>query len=181
MHFRPSPDPGADVFDAVVDRQHANVYRYAYRLTGCVASAEDIAQEVFLKAFRNFHQLRDPQAERAWLLAITRNEFSRWLRQRAGRVSLASANDVELQCGENQSPEARLVESEWVQAALAELSDEYRVVLLMYYFEDLPYAEISDKLQIPIGTVMSRLNRGRNHLRRHLNEIAAPRGLALSE
>jgi RNA polymerase sigma-70 factor (ECF subfamily) len=154
----------------LLDTHHQSVFRYAYRLTGCSASAEDIAQEVFLRAFRSIHQLRDDRAERGWLLVITRNEFNRWCRKSQSTCSL-DASTAEIAETESNSPQ--LDDGEWVQRAIAELPAEFRIVLLMFYFEELSYAEIARQLDIPLGTVMSRLSRGKSHLKTALETLAS--------
>ena len=147
------------------------VFRYAYRLTGCRSSAEDITQEVFLRAFKSIEQLRDPLAERGWLLAITRNEFARWCRLAAAQRTISAQEDFADQV---EGGERDLERRDWVQAALEHLPVEFRSVVLMFYFEQLSYAEIAESLAIPIGTVMSRLSRAKSHLKRCLDEIALP-------
>jgi len=157
--------------DDLVDRNYAAVYRYALRLSGCPATAEDIVQEVFARAVTHLHQLRERAAERGWLMAIARREFLRWLRvgahpKQGHRVPLEHENlsteDLAGQQVENR---------DWVQAALSLLNQDARMALLMYYFEDLSYAEIAQQQQIPIGTVMSRLSRGREQLRSALQRL----------
>ena len=143
------------------------VFRYAYRLSGCAASAEDVTQEVFLRAFRNLHQLRDEAATRGWLLAIARNEFLRDCRKRGSQVELMDPQCCEI-ADELQSP--AIDHQEWVAHALEQLPEEFRLVLLMYYFEELSYAQIAEQLKIPIGTVMSRLSRGKTHLKTALDK-----------
>ena len=150
---------------------HEMVFRYAFRLTGCHSSAEDITQEVFLRAFKWIEQLRDPLAERGWLLAITRNEFARWCRLAAAHRATSTDEDVADQV---ESGEGDLERRDWVQAALEQLPPEFRSVVLMYYFEQLSYTEIAESLVLPIGTVMSRLSRAKSHLKRCLDDIALP-------
>lgn len=156
----------------LVERHHELLFRYAFRLTGCRAAAEDIVQEAFLRAFRALEQLRDELAERGWLLAITRNEFARWCRsaaqQRASLTEGESIPDGEL------AVEHEIERRDWLQAAMEQLPAEFRTVVLMYYFEHLSYTEIAEQLALPIGTVMSRLSRAKSHLRRCLDELALP-------
>lgn len=147
------------------------VYRYAYRLTGCRSSAEDITQEVFLRAFKSIEQLRDPAAERGWLLAIARNEFARWCRLTASQRATANSDEVTEQA---EGGESDLERRDWVQAAIDQLPAEFRSVVLMFYFEQMSYSEIADALSVPIGTVMSRLSRAKAQLKRCLDEIALP-------
>jgi RNA polymerase sigma-70 factor (ECF subfamily) len=140
-------------------------------LACCRASAEDITQEAFTRAFRAIHNLREAKAVKGWLMTITRNESTRWRNKQqpilVGEI-LASGELVDEhshQASEN---------CDWVSQGLAELSDDYRTVVLMFYFEQLSYTEIADRLEIPIGTVMSRLSRGRMHLKDALKRLAEP-------
>lgn len=147
--------------EKLLDEHHAAVFRYAYRLCGCTSTAEDIAQEVFLRAFRSLHQLREEQAARGWLLVITRNEFARWCRHKSETIGI----DLDAEVGADLEQPPELEQNEWVEHALQQLPNDFRLVLVMFYFEELSYAEIAEQLQIPIGTVMSRLSRGRTHMK----------------
>lgn len=161
----------AKTVEDLVQEHHATVYRYAYWLTRCPSSAEDIAQEVYVRAFRALHTLRDPSAARSWLLTITRNEFARWCRKIGPRPSA----EVETQPEPVAETAGNLVSTDWVEHGMRELSDEFRIVVLMFYFEHLSYAEIAERLSLPMGTVMSRLNRGRAHLKLALERLAEPK------
>lgn len=177
----------AERAEELVDCHYEAVYRLAYRLSGCVATAEDIAQETFVQAIRHLDQLRAREAERSWLLAIARRQFMRVLRKvihtKHGRmVSIDSPNvDVDsVLCENEKTPQAlqALEDQDSVQRALSELGHDARLVIVMHYFEELSYAEIAAQLEIPIGTVMSRLSRSREQLRKLLDATtdAAKRG-----
>lgn len=149
----------------LVDTYHAALYRYAYRLTGSAADAEDLTQQVFLIAAQKLEQVRNARSIGAWLYAVLRNSYLREER----RLSLERT--VNLPIDLEELPEQVLedeIDREQLQLALNELPDEYRLIVLMFYFEDCTYREIAERLELPIGTVMSRLSRGKGHLRRHL-------------
>ncbi|GAB5407206.1 MAG: RNA polymerase sigma factor [Aureliella sp.] len=150
--------------ESLLEQHQDVVYGYAYRLAGNAAVAEDITQEVYLRAFRSLHNLRETAAARSWLLTIARNEFSRWCKKRKPTTSLENSSEGELP-EENEAVGETLEKQEWVTKALSQLTDDYRVVVAMYYFEELSYSEIAAQLKIPIGTVMSRLNRAKKHLK----------------
>lgn len=156
-----------DVKQLVADH-HQSVYRYAYRLSGSVADAEDLSQQAFLIAHSKLDQLRDESAAKSWLFTILRNCFSKSLRR---RQPVPAAN-LELNVDEiaGEMPLDGPFDEERLQTALGQLPDEFRLVLLMYYFEDLTYREIAYQQGIPIGTVMSRLSRGKGYLRSMLLE-----------
>jgi RNA polymerase sigma-70 factor, ECF subfamily len=147
-------------------RQHyALLYRYAYRLAGSAADAEDLTQQTFLTAQRKLDQLREPGSAKNWLFTILRNTYLKSLRDR-GREAVVSMECIaELGC---DSEIELLPDQEELQAALAGLPEEYRTPLILFYFEEFSYKEIAEQMGTPIGTVMSRLARGKSYLRRRL-------------
>jgi len=159
---------GAQIARLVVDH-HADVYRYAYRLAGSAVDAEDLTQQTFLAAQIKLTQLRSTETARAWLFAILRNCY---LKSRRRRVPLTAAS---LELDVNDIPaEAVLtsgIDRERLQAAVDALPDDYKLVLLMFYFEDCSYRDIAARLGIPLGTVMSRLARAKGQLRGRLFEL----------
>jgi RNA polymerase sigma-70 factor (ECF subfamily) len=166
--------PLADVAALVVGH-HAAVYRYAVRLCGCPTEAEDLCQQTFLIAQQKLPQLREPQRACAWLLAIVRNCF---LKSRRKSRPLPAENiglDVDQIAG--PAPASDEIDREQLAAALADLPAEFRTVVLMFYFEDLSYHQIAEQLEIPIGTVMSRLSRGKGHLHQRLTPAGTERAI----
>jgi RNA polymerase sigma-70 factor, ECF subfamily len=153
--------------EQLLETHQATVFRYAYRLIGCASTAEDITQEVFLRAFRSIHQLRDDAAARGWLLTIARNEFLRYCRKKGSQDRLVDPRSFDV-VDELQPP--AIDHQEWVARALEELPEEFRLVILMYYFEELSYAQIAEQLKIPMGTLMSRLSRAKTHLKTALDK-----------
>lgn len=153
-----------DIAQLVAD-YHAPVYRYAYRLTGSVPDAEDLTQQVFLAAQRKLGQLREEEKARGWLFAILRNHFLKECRKDqpipATELKL-DIDSVPQEVGESE------VDQELLQAALDALPDVFRVVVVMFYYEQLSYREMAEALDVPIGTVMSRLARAKGQLRSQL-------------
>lgn len=152
-------------FTALVIAHHAALYRYAYRLCGCSAEAEDLTQQAFLIAQQKLHQLREADRAAAWLFAVLRSCFLKSIR----KARPIPAQNLLLEV--DQIAEAEVfdeIDREQLQSALGELPDDFRVVVLMFYFEELSYQEIAEQLEIPIGTVMSRLSRAKGHLRKRL-------------
>jgi RNA polymerase sigma-70 factor, ECF subfamily len=144
------------------------VYRYAFRLCGSVEEAEDLTQQAFLTAHRRLHQLREQDSAKAWLCAIARNTF-------LTRIALRrSARSVPLQLipePADESPHELLIESDELQQILNELPEEFRTPLILFYFDEFTYREIAEQMNVPIGTVMSRLARGKGYLRRRLEAM----------
>lgn len=160
-------DEGRDAQDIteLIEQHYALVYRYAYRLAGAVADAEDLAQETFLTAQAKLYQLREPAHARAWLCAIVRNEYLKnWKRRKV--VDLLP---LESFCEPAAVlPPETAIDEEQLQDALGQVPEEFRTPIILFYFQDLSYKDIAEHMSLPIGTVMSRLARGKAHLRRRL-------------
>ena len=148
------------------------LYRYAYRLTGNRADAEDLTQQTFLRAQEKIHQLREVSTVKWWLCSIVRNSFLT-SRRHAGVVQSLDAMNAVGRLDDSlclrEAPEA-VIDSEELQRALLELSEEFRSPLILYYFEEFSYQEIAEQMGLPMGTVMSRLSRAKAFLRRRLSE-----------
>jgi RNA polymerase sigma factor (sigma-70 family) len=149
-------------------------YNLARWLTRNEHDAEDLVQEAYLRAFRSFDGYRggDP---RAWLLSIVRNTCYTWLRQRRGHsVDAAADRDpAEIPDDDAASPEAQVIRHAdrlLVRQALEELPAEFREAVVLRELEGLSYKEIAEVVGIPLGTVMSRLSRGRKQLQRALSK-----------
>ncbi len=159
----------------LVDEYYATLYRYAFRLSGQAADAEDLTQETFCKAQDHLAQLRDPGRVKPWLFSILRNAYLHRARsdRQERRVPLDEVGDLA-----EPLPEALpAVDPERLQEALNELPEVFRTPIILYYFEDFSYRDIADQMDLPIGTVMSRLARAKAHLRGRLLP-AAPAVLA---
>jgi RNA polymerase sigma factor (sigma-70 family) len=151
-----------------------DAYNLARWLVQNDQDAHDMVQEAFLRAFRFFRGMRE-ETSRAWLLRIVRNVCYDHLRKRPG-LSNASDSDQENLPDTKPSPEAALQtksEITAVRSALAKLPEDFRTVLVLREMEELSYREISEITQVPIGTVMSRLARGRQHLTDLLKQMRA--------
>jgi RNA polymerase sigma-70 factor (ECF subfamily) len=155
-------------------------YNLAFWLVRSQADAEDIVQESYMRAFRAFQGFAGVDF-RPWLLAIVRNAAYRWLSDRRRSANVISIDEAfgrssegpaELQiASDDPSPEAQLigeVDRGLVRSALAELPPIFREALVLREIEGLAYREIAEVTGAPIGTVMSRLARGRKELRKIL-------------
>ncbi len=152
----------------LVEQNYEAAYRFAYRLSGTAHEAEDLTQQAFLDAQRKLDTLRDPEKARAWLFMIVRNLHRRRLRDRGTHREVAVNPALELSDGA-ESVEATTLNSDALQQILNELPAEFRDVLVLFYFRELSYREIAEQLDVPIGTVMSRLSRGKQQLRGRLS------------
>ncbi|OHB68402.1 MAG: hypothetical protein A2V70_17170 [Planctomycetes bacterium RBG_13_63_9] len=156
-----------DVVDLVAEH-YRPVYVYAFRLSGSVPDAEDLTQQVFLVAQQKLGQLRKVESVRAWLFTILRNSY---IKSRQRRQPVPAA-DLRLNIGTipETTPKPEDIDGERLQRAINQLPDGFRIVLTMFYFEQCSYREIAQQLDLPIGTVMSRLARAKKHLRAVLFE-----------
>jgi RNA polymerase sigma-70 factor, ECF subfamily len=173
---RAAHDPGQAArgpdLAALVRDHHAIAYRYAFRLCGRPAEAEDLTQQAYLIAHRKLDQLREPDRARGWLLSIVRSCFLKSVRKPA--ATPATDLDFPLDQAADTHPQTDPIDREELAAALDVLPDEFRLVVLMFYFEELSYQQIAEQLDVPLGTVMSRLSRAKAHLRRRLTPPDSP-------
>lgn len=153
----------------VLVRQYSGLlYRYAFRLSGCAAEAEDLTQQTFLTAHRKLDQLRDIGQAKGWLCAILRTTYLKNLRKRGSGQSVSLEGLPEVEGESIADPQ---LDSEELNQLLNELPDEFRIPIILFCFQDFSYKEIADQLEIPVGTVMSRLARGKSHLRKRLASL----------
>lgn len=167
------------------------LYRTALRMTRSEADAEDLVQETYIRAFRFRDQFTPGTNLKAWLFRILTNTFINSYRRRRAQPEFTELDDVDefslyrRMAGGAGATAARDPESEFlatvvdseVKDALAELPEKFRSVVLLDV-EGFSYKEIAEMLGIPIGTVMSRLHRGRKFLQKRLYDLAQERGIA---
>ena len=172
------PDTSTDLgklprFEAVVLVHLDAAYNLARWLTRDASGADDAVQEACLRAFRFFDSLSTPSGSspKAWLMAIVRNACLDWLKDQRVRGADESYDEDVHTASEVESTEsavARTADARWLHQSLATLPREYREVLVLRELEELSYKEISAVVGVPIGTVMSRLSRGRDLLQQRL-------------
>ncbi len=172
MQQKAQPDAPSYASDApdinmLIDQHHESIYRYSFRLTGRKAEAEDVTQQTFLLAMEKLSQLRKPSSARSWLMTIARNCFLKRLRNNSKSHAASDLNvDVE-QFTQEVEPASICDDFDEgaLQRTLLELDPHHRVVIMMFYFEEMSYREIADQLDLKIGTVMSRLSRAKARLK----------------
>lgn len=149
-------------------RDHGRfVYTVAYRLTGDHQEAQDLTQEVLVRVERGLATYR-PGSMEAWLGRITTNAFLDEVRRRKRRPTVPLPDDPERVLGGDGGADevlARTVLPDDVEAALASLPEEYRVAVVLCDVVGYRYDEIAETLDLPVGTVRSRIHRGRSRLR----------------
>lgn len=165
-------------FGRQVQEHVPRLRRYARALTGDPHKADDLVQDALERAWNKFHLWRPGSDLRAWLFTIMHNLFVNQLRQGSlsdlGVPLDGEALEVPVGAGQEQALALRDLE-----AALARLPSEQREVLLLVGLENLRYEEAARVLGVPVGTVMSRLSRGREQLRRLMAGEAAATGLKM--
>ncbi len=144
----------------------ALLFAFAYRWTGSSQSAEDIVQSVFVRVVKHFSKVHAAKNVRSYLMMMTRNEAIRYSER-----NMATMDDLDEFSVDPSDNEVHVENRDCVQQALQRLSEEHRRVLLMYYFEESSYQEIAEGCSIPVGTVMSRLSRAKEALRKTLIEL----------
>jgi RNA polymerase sigma factor (sigma-70 family) len=172
-------------WDEVVRGYSARVYRLAYRLTGNSHDAEDLTQEVFVRVFRSLSTYT-PGTFEGWLHRITTNLFLDMARRRQRIRFEGLGEETAARLGDSGPSPAEAFDDRHldgdIQAALKALAPEYRAAVILCDIEGLSYEEIADTLGIKLGTVRSRIHRGRAQLRaalehrrpRHLGEAPVP-------
>ncbi len=156
-----------DAFGELVEQYRDNVYRLAYRMCGNAYDADEAAQEAFVAAWRALPNFRGDAKFSTWLYRLTTNAAIDVMRRekRHQTVGDGEMKEVADDADSPQETVERTEQQEAVQKALATLSEEYREVLLLRYMEELDYAEIAEVLQLPSGTVKSRINRAKAALK----------------
>ena len=156
-----------EAFGELVEQYRDNVYRLAYRMCGNAYDADEAAQEAFVAAWRALPNFRGDAKFSTWLYRLTTNAAIDVMRREKRHQTVGDGEMVDL-ADDADSPQEtveRTEQQEAVQKALATLSEEYREVLLLRYMEELDYAEIAEVLQLPSGTVKSRINRAKAALK----------------
>jgi len=164
-------------FDAQAMPHVNDIFRAAARMVGDRTRAEDIAQEVFLQAWKSFHRFEAGTNCKAWLFKILFHCVSHHRRHWFRWVMKSEAEDsVEIALAYTPPVSDRLTDEE-ILRAMDQLTADYRSVILLVDVEEFSYKEVAEILSIPIGTVMSRLSRGRKALRETLADTARSYGV----
>ncbi|MDY0112679.1 MAG: sigma-70 family RNA polymerase sigma factor [Corynebacterium sp.] len=164
------------------------LYGGALRMTRNPADAEDLVQEAYMKAYQGFRSYKPGTNLKAWMYRILTNAYINNYRKAQRRPAEYATDDItDSQIAETASHTSSglrsaeveamaLLPDEEIRAALMDLNEDYRMVIYYADVEGLPYKEIADIMATPIGTVMSRLHRGRKQLREALKDVAKDRG-----
>ncbi|HSO58413.1 MAG TPA: RNA polymerase sigma factor SigW [Paenisporosarcina sp.] len=170
-----------NAFAEIVELFQDKLYRICYRMLGNQHEAEDIAQEAFVRAFINIHTFDTNRKFSTWLYRIGTNLCIDRIRKKkpdyfldaevAGTEGLNMYSQI---ASKDELPEQEVLKMEMqdrVQYEISRLPDKYRAVIVLKYMEDLPLQEISEILEMPLGTVKTRIHRGREALRKQLSNM----------
>ena len=190
MTSQPKPPLGQQAgwdFEAAALPHLDALYNMAYRLTRNPEDAEDLIQETYFKAYKYYDKFEEGTNLKAWLFRIMKNSFINGYRKKQNQPPESAFSDIEESfenlvsddAGQIKNPEEEILESvldEDVQQAIDTLRDDYRMVILLVDLEGFSYKEAAEILEVPVGTVMSRLYRGRRILEKALLAYASSHG-----
>jgi len=154
-------------FTQVVDHHHAALFRFALSLCRDEDMAADLVQQTFLMWGTRGHQLRDESKLKSWLLTTLHREFLA-TRRRESRFPNVEVSEAMQELPQIPSGVVDHMDSVAVMEALQQIDELHRAPLALFYLEDMSYREIAETLEVPTGTVMSRLSRGKAQLRQLL-------------
>lgn len=169
--------PRTDEFEAAAMPFMADLYRTAARLLGTGAGADDVVQDVYLQAWKSFGRFEPGTNCRAWLFKILFNTLHHYRRKWLHYRMIKEPDDVLDQAAAAGPPIPEHITDEEVLAALNHVPQDYRAVVLLVDVEEFSYKDAAGILGVPIGTVMSRLSRGRGLLRERLAGMAQSFGI----
>lgn len=179
-----SAPPAETAFEREVLPHLDLMYRVALRLTGEPANAEDLVQDTVLRAFRAWDSFRQGTNARGWLLTILRNTFINEYRKRRRTPAMVDIDVAEPRAIVHEQPGQdpageffHALVDDRILAAIDALPDEFREVVVLSDMEGFSYAQIAESLQVPVGTVKSRLSRARRQLQGALREYAVEAGI----
>ena len=159
-------------FETIAMPHINDLYRTARRTLGNQTEAEDVVQETYLQAWKSFHRFEPNTNIRAWLFKILSHVINHHRRKTYRLVTLKEEEEFLFEQMTYEPPVAPELRDEDVLAALDQVPANFRTVILLADVQEFSYKEVAATLGVPIGTVMSRLNRGRQMLRKHLVKFA---------
>ncbi len=170
----PTPDKARHArFEQWVQAHTQPLFAFAYRLCGDRELADELVQEAFYQAWKCMDQLRDPQRSKAWLMQILRHCYARWARQRR-RENLAQDNLATQFARPDTGSVDQLAHRDTLQQALDQLPERYRITFVLVFVGNMTCEEAARELDVPLGTVLSRLHRARQRLRETINALDEP-------
>lgn len=162
----PEPPTGAD-YEWAVEQFYEALYKFAFGLAGNECDAADLTQDTYRVLLTKGGGIRDARKVKSWLFTTLYRQFL-GRRRHATRFPETSVESVEWELPTLTPEHADALDGSVVVAALQRLDEKYRAPLAMFYLEELTYKEMAEVLELPIGTIMSRMSRGKEILRRRL-------------
>ena len=159
-----------EAFTQLVDAHYASLYRFALSLARNSADAGDLVQQTFFVWATKGNALRDGTKAKSWLFTTLYREFLRGRRRDARATSIEDLPPGEQEIAAEDVDRVARLDAPAVMAALQSVDEVFRAPLTLFYLEELSYIEIAEALEVPIGTVMSRLSRGKAQLRAALTQ-----------
>lgn len=170
-----------DAFEEIVTLFQHRLYHVCYRMLGSREEAEDIAQEAFVRAYINIHTYDQKRKFSTWLFRIATNLCIDRIRKKKpdyyldaevpGTEGLTMYSQIEAPDILPEEEVERMETQDRIQYEISQLSDRYRSVIVLRYLEELPLQEISDILELPLGTVKTRVHRGRAALKKQMGSL----------
>jgi RNA polymerase sigma-70 factor (ECF subfamily) len=171
------PETSAAEFESVAMPHLNGLYRTAVRLVRDATEAQDLVQQVYLQAWKAFHRFEPGTNCRAWLFKILINEVRHYRRRWFNAKMVSEGEQSMAETLAFEPCVAEFLQDEDVLAALDEVPREFREVILLADVQEFSYKEIAEMMDVPVGTVMSRLSRGRKQLRVKLADYASANGV----
>jgi RNA polymerase sigma factor (sigma-70 family) len=160
-------------FEALVNRHYGALYRFALSLTQQESDAADLTQQTFHLWALKGHQLRDRSKAKTWLFTTLHRQFLE-SRRRAARFPHQELGECTLELPSVSPAEIHALDADALLEALGRIDPAYQGAVALFYLEDHSYQEIADLLEVPLGTVKSRISRGIGQLQRQLLEMPHP-------
>ena len=151
-----------EAFETMLEKERVSVERYVRFRVSDQTEAEDLLQDIYLTAFRRFSDLRNRESFKAWMISIARNKVNDFFRKKATRYEIPID---QLQESELTDTRRGISAVSTVRETLDLLGDQDKQIIYLFYWKEMPQAEIAKKLNIPVGTVKSRLHTARNNFR----------------
>ena len=175
-YIRRAQSGNVSAFDTLIREYVPTIRRFAYAFAKTQADADDLAQDAMVRAYRSIGTYRGDASFSTWLYRITRNAYvdktrTRWFRLRSASVSMDNARE---QSDDRDTPETatlRQEQREFVWSVLRTLPNKYRNVLVLIDIEGMEYADVAQIEGVPVGTIRSRLSRGREQLAKKLGRV----------
>ncbi len=166
LPISPTEVAGVD-YDWAVEQFYEVLYKFGFSLTGSESDAADLTQDTYRVLLIKGEAIRDPRKVKSWLFTTLYRQFL-GRRRHAKRFPETPVESAEWELPPITPSQVESLDASFVVAALQQMDEKYRAPLTMFYLEDLSYREMAEALGLPVGTIMSRLSRGKENLRRRL-------------